>query len=41
MSVDDYSILLQSHPLYERFADFDYMLIYQLDAWVFRDELLQ
>lgn len=24
---------------YERFAEYKYMLIYQLDAWVFRDEL--
>ena len=24
---------------YQRFADYQYMLIYQLDAWVFRDEL--
>jgi hypothetical protein len=34
-----YNRLMLSKHFYERFADFDYMLIYQLDAYVFRDEL--
>jgi len=34
-----YSQLLLSKAFYMRFADFEYMLIYQLDAYVFRDEL--
>lgn len=25
--------------LYKRFIDYEFMLVYQLDAWVFRDEL--
>lgn len=35
-----YSELLLSDLFYAKFADFKYMLIYQLDAFVFRDELL-
>lgn len=31
-------LMLQSH-FYERFLNYDYILIYQLDAFVFRDEL--
>ncbi|MDR1683347.1 MAG: hypothetical protein LBS25_08190 [Candidatus Symbiothrix sp.] len=38
-SIDGYNQLLMSKHFYERFADFDYLLIYQLDAYVFRDEL--
>jgi hypothetical protein len=38
-SIDSYNQLLLSAEFYERFQDWDYMLIYQLDAWVFRDEL--
>jgi hypothetical protein len=38
-SVADYNRLLLSDPFYARFAAFDYMLIHQLDAFMFRDEL--
>ena len=38
-SVSSYNRLLLTTGFYERFSDFDYMLIYQPDAWVFRDEL--
>lgn len=40
-SVTGYSELLVNRRFYNRFVDYDYILIYQLDAWVFRDELLQ
>lgn len=33
-----YNTLCMSECFYERFAQYDYMLIYQLDAWVFSDE---
>jgi len=38
-SVDGYNRLLLSLDFYKRFIDYKYMLIYQLDAYVFRDEL--
>lgn len=38
-SVTAYSYLLLSPEFYEAFADFDYILIYQLDAFVFYDAL--
>ena len=38
-SVGGYNRLCLSKEFYERFQSFEYMLIYQLDAWVFRDEL--
>ena len=38
-SVEGYNDLCMSIDFYERFSDYEYMLIYQLDAWVFRDEL--
>ena len=38
-SVSSYSWLLLTPGFYQRFQDYEYMLIYQLDAWVFRDEL--
>ena len=38
-SVSTYSWLLLSPEFYLRFQAYEYMLIYQLDAWVFRDEL--
>lgn len=38
-SVADYSRLLLSREFYQRFSNDEYMLIYQLDAHVFRDEL--
>ena len=34
-----YNKLMLSSIFYERFLKYDYILIYQLDAWVFRDEL--
>jgi hypothetical protein len=34
-----YNKLMISRAFYQRFARYDYMLIYQLDAFVFRDEL--
>ena len=34
-----YSALLLEARFYQRFAAYDYLLIYQLDAFVFRDEL--
>lgn len=37
--VDSYNELMTSLFFYERFTAFEYMLIYQLDAFVFRDEL--
>lgn len=37
--VESYSKLLLSKWFYEDFADYDYILIYQLDCLVFRDEL--
>ena len=40
-SMDGYNRLLLSRDFYLRFQDFDYLLIYQTDAWVFRDELDQ
>jgi len=36
---DAYNQLLTSLDFYRRFADYEHILIYQLDAWVFRDEL--
>ncbi len=38
-SVRTYSRLLLTTEFYERFLEYGYILIYQLDAWVFRDEL--
>jgi hypothetical protein len=38
-NVNGYNKLLLSSSFYKRFNNYDYMLIYQLDAWVFRDEL--
>ena len=39
-TLETYNRLCLSPGFYRRFAaDFDYMLIYQSDAWVFRDEL--
>lgn len=36
---DAYNQLLTSLDFYRRFAQYEHVLIYQLDAWVFRDEL--
>ena len=38
-SVKGYNQLMLTKNFYERFLEYQYMLIYQLDAWVFRDEL--
>jgi len=38
-SILGYNRLMLSLEFYKRFSMFDYMLIYQLDAYVFRDEL--
>lgn len=40
-SVYAYSELLMTTEFYMRFLQYEYMLIYQLDAFVFRDDLLQ
>lgn len=39
--IDAYNKLLISIEFYRSFLPYEYMLIYQLDAFVFRDELLQ
>jgi hypothetical protein len=36
---DSYNKLLTSPDFYRNFTEYDYVLIYQLDAYVFRDEL--
>lgn len=38
-SIDGYNKLMMSRQFYKRFLDYKYILIYQLDAYVFRDEL--
>ena len=38
-SIAGYNLLMLDKAFYKRFAEYQYMLIYQLDAWVFRDEL--
>ncbi len=38
-SVLSYNKLLLSIAFYRRFKNYDYLLIYQLDAWVFKNEL--
>lgn len=40
-SVQQYNLLLLSTDFYKRFCDIGYILIYQLDAWVFSDQLLE
>lgn len=37
--IDGYNRLMLSPEFYEAFLSFDHILIYQLDAYVFRDEL--
>jgi hypothetical protein len=39
-SIDGYNRLLCSPVFYEKFDSYKFVLIYQLDAWVFKDELL-
>jgi hypothetical protein len=38
-NIQGYNRLLMSKDFYQRFEKFDYMLIYQLDAYVFEDKL--
>ena len=38
-SVQSYNQLMMSYSFYKRFIRYDYMLIYQTDCYVFRDEL--
>lgn len=38
-SINEYSNLMMSNSFYSVFRDYDYMLIYQTDAWVFQDKL--
>jgi len=40
-TIDGYNELLLSSIFYESFLDSEYMLIYQLDAFVFRDDLMK
>lgn len=37
--IEGYNRLLMSHTFYSRFKGFDWMLVYQLDAWIFEDRL--
>lgn len=39
LSTQTYNKLMMAEETYSRFAQFDYLLVYQPDAWVFRDEL--
>lgn len=39
VNIAGYNSLLLSTEFYKRFSAYQYILIYQLDAWVFRDEL--
>lgn len=39
--IEGYNRFCLSSELYERFTGYDYMLIYQLDAWVFEDRLME
>lgn len=38
-NIAGYNRLMLDSSFYKRFSIYEYMLIYQLDAWVFRDEL--
>ncbi len=40
-SITDYNRLMLSAEFYEPFLNFDYILLYQLDAFVFKNELLE
>lgn len=39
-SISGYNKLLLSKKFYKKFTEYSFLLIYQLDAWVFRNELL-
>lgn len=38
-SINGYNSLMMSKKFYQRFKSLDYILIYQLDAWIFKNEL--
>ena len=40
-SIHSYSQLCMQYDFYDRFSAYEYMLLYQLDAWLFRDEIHQ
>lgn len=40
-SIGEYNKFCLTPEFYMRFREYDYMLIYQLDAWVFNDNLLE
>lgn len=39
-SIEEYSELLKQNSFYKAFSNYKYILIYQTDAWVFKDDLL-
>lgn len=39
--IKGYNKLMKSHCFYRSVCQYDYILIYQLDAWVFSDQLMQ
>lgn len=39
--IEGYNNLMLNALFYKRFDKYEYMLIYQLDAWVFKDELME
>ena len=39
--IQGYNLLMTDVSFYRRFSDYEYMLIYQLDAWVFSDQLAE
>jgi len=39
-SIYSYSKLCTSYELYDAFSDYEYILIYQLDAWIFKNDIL-
>lgn len=41
MGIEGYNRLMTQQKFYRRFRNYDYMLIYQLDAWVFYDTLTE
>lgn len=38
-SIKDYSQLLLTYEFYDRFSNYEYMLIYQTDCWIFKDDI--
>ena len=41
LNIDNYNQLMVQKFFYKMFLDYEYILLYQLDAYVFKDELLQ